>query len=167
MYAWIEPDVDRAGEMFLLAIAKADDEKLAGMRNEVTHGQKYVAALPNALGADDYGHGAVGPAHEDALPFFDDVKEHGGTSEGTGVVFAVTGGHAGGGRGKCAQSGSGGPAPTNGALDRLVDFITEAQLFDAHRRIGEFLQHRIDRFHAVAVMMRHGGATLGSWEWGE
>src|SRR5262249_52963212 len=75
----IEPDVGRPGDVLLLAVAVAGDQELAGVRDEVTHGQKDVATVPDALGSDDDGHGAVGPAHENALPFFDDVKEHGGS----------------------------------------------------------------------------------------
>jgi hypothetical protein len=151
MRARIEPDVGRAGDVFLLAVAIADDEEFAGVRDEVTHRQKDVAAAPDALGPDDDGHGPVGPAHENALPFFDDVKEHGGTSERTGGIFAVTD-----------------RRPSGGGSDLFLQIDTchaahrprnvffrclETEVRRLQRSIREFLQHGIDGFRLVAIMM--------------
>ena len=63
------------------AVAIADDQVIARMCDMMDHSLKLAPADPNAFGAADHVHRAVGVPHQDALAFLNDVKPHTGISQ--------------------------------------------------------------------------------------
>ena len=76
MDSGVEPDLDGPGEVLLPAVAVADDQVVARVRDMMAHALELAPSVPDSLGADDHVHRAVWVAHQDALAFFDDVKPH-------------------------------------------------------------------------------------------
>jgi hypothetical protein len=71
MDAWVEPDIRWSGEVLLSSVAKAHDQELTRVRDEMLHPLKRVPVAPNPTRTDDDFHRAIRPAHQVALALFD------------------------------------------------------------------------------------------------
>ena len=80
MISWwtprVEPDLGRSGQMLLPSVAVADDQVISRVGDMMDHAPKFAPAPPDALGAYDHVHRAIGIPHQDTLAFLDDVEPH-------------------------------------------------------------------------------------------
>src|SRR5262245_12628564 len=86
--AGVEPDLGRAGDVLLAAVAEPDDEELGRVGDEVLHRAERLPPPPHPLRADDDFHAAVHGDHQGALALFDDVVKHATVPDAAGGVEA-------------------------------------------------------------------------------